>query len=154
MNTIKRDRTKYGVHNKCYQITFQIPTSIYTHILANYLQQLVQSRSHSTNLTFFKIFWAVWSQHGNTHRNENFIFSVGFLGYLAIHVIVVVPTASVYQKNNCVCIQRMEVHLFIFENVSFQSRLVLFTHLIENEKFPNSNNRLTVKQNLCICICC
>ena len=61
--------------------TSEIVIKWYIYLLINFSNWSSLSHLHS-GLVLFKIFWSVWRWHGNTYRNENFIFSVDFPDYL------------------------------------------------------------------------
>ena len=65
----------------------------------------------------------------NTYRRENFSFLVGYLSYLTIHVIVAIPTASVYLENMISYIG-IKVHLLSLENIFFQSKLIFNSYTL------------------------
>ena len=110
----------------------QIHTYTYTYIyIYIYIYIWVESSTASpVSVTFlFKMFWSVWRRHGNIYRDENFKFSVGFINYLAIHVIVAVPAALVYLEN-LISYIGIKARLLSSENVYFQSKFIL-THTLE-----------------------
>ena len=68
----------------CLKIIYILHTfmPICVDVFVNCFQQPVQLQSNCVRSALVEIFWVIWRRHRNTYRNENFIFSVGFLNYL------------------------------------------------------------------------